>query len=82
MIENASRNSQSYTSVWGVLQQIVKHIFSKDNFLMTYNKCSNVTFNGCCREEKIYTSLVNSLTLLVYEYVSIQACSRATIIVC
>ena len=29
----------------------------KENFLMTYNKCSNMTFNGCCREKKIQTKL-------------------------
>ena len=34
MIENASRNSQSYASIWGVLQQFVRHIltFSKRTF--------------------------------------------------
>ena len=40
MIENASRNSQGYTSVWGVLQQIVKHIliFSKDNLQQLHQR--------------------------------------------
>lgn len=82
MFKNASRNSQSHTSIWGVLQvynnkthREIHLAFQKE--LDDLQQVHQRDFQWALPRGEDLDQLGVSLTFLRYEYVSIHACSRA-----
>ena len=80
MFKNASRNSQSHTSIWGVLKQIKRiceaHLSFQGNDGL--QQVQQRDFQWVLPRGEDLDKLGISLTSLRNEYVSIHACSRAT----